>query len=105
MTGGLWQDHPATPRQERLALGRRHRGDRKTQADVLLAMLRNARAQRKGVELPAIMAAGIAQHGARFNELRARGFVIENDTRREAGAVHSQYWLRHDPERDGGHAE
>ncbi len=84
--------------------GARERRGRPTQADLLIAMLREARAHARPLELPEIMRAGIAQHGARFNELRARGFVIENDTTREAGAVRSQYWLRHDPEQDG-HAE
>ncbi|MFZ0866194.1 MAG: hypothetical protein WAU76_10415 [Candidatus Sulfotelmatobacter sp.] len=45
------------------------------------------------------MAAGIAQHGARFAELRQRGFVIDNELERAAdGHVLSRYWLRHDPE-------
>jgi hypothetical protein len=65
-------------------------------------MLRQARASGAAVELPQIMAAGIAQHGARFNELRTRGFEIVNETERGTdGRVLSRYWLRHDPERDG----
>jgi hypothetical protein len=88
VTDGLWQNH-------------RSRG-RGTQAGVLLTMLRQARASGVSVELPQIMAAGIAQYGARFNELRARGFVIFNQTeRRTDGRVLSRYWLHHDPERDG----
>ncbi len=104
-SGLLWRQHEATPRQQRLRLGSRERRSRPTQADLLIAMLREARAHARPLELPEIMDAGIAQHGARFNELRARGFVNENDTRREAGAVRSQYWLRHDPGQDGSHAE
>lgn len=65
-------------------------------------MLRDARAQGKALELPEIMAAGIAQHSARFNEIRSRGFAVENELDRDsAGVVRSRYWLRHDPERDG----
>jgi hypothetical protein len=64
-------------------------------------MLRTARAQGRALELPEIMAAGIAQHGARFNEIRARGFVVENETRRaEDGRTLSRYFLRHDPDND-----
>jgi hypothetical protein len=88
MTGGLWRNH------------RNRGGD--TQAGILLSMLRQARTTGVSLELPQIMAAGIAQHGARFNELRAHGFVIVNQTERRAdGRVLSRYWLQHDPERDG----
>jgi hypothetical protein len=66
-------------------------------------MLRHARANGRAVQLPEIMGAGIAQHGARFNELRRRGFDIENEIKRDAhGRVLSRYWLQHDPELDGG---
>jgi hypothetical protein len=48
------------------------------------------------------MQAGIAQHGARFKELRDQGFEIENEMERTRdGVVLSRYWLRFDPERDG----
>lgn len=50
----------------------------------LIAKLREARAEGKSLELPEIMHLGIAQHSARFNELRARGFVIENELQRDA---------------------
>ena len=74
-----------------------------TQADDLLSMLRTACASGEGVPLFQIMAAGIAQHGARFNELRSRGFVIQNELHRDAsGRVHSNYWLKYDPEKEGG---
>ena len=100
---GLWRNHPATSRQEHFAFANRlrqcGRRTRPTQADVLLIMLRNARESGRALSLPEIMAAGIAQHGARFNELRARGFVIENRIDRVDGAVHSRYWLQRDPER------
>ncbi len=103
MTCGLWRDHGATQRQQRLMLnsGKKH-GRRPTQADLLIAMLRQSRAQRRPLELPEIMQAGIAQHGARFNEIRRHGFTVENVTERTAdGRVLSHYHLRHDPERDG----
>jgi hypothetical protein len=88
MSGELWRGHQG-------------RGG-VSQADLLLRMLREARTKRDAVGLPDIMAAGIAQHGARLNELRGRGFVIENELERQSqGVVHSRYWLRHDPERDG----
>src|SRR5580704_7320758 len=97
----LWRDHPATPRQQPLAFRASRRRGRATQADVLLSMLREARTQGRAVELPEIMAAGIAQHGARFNELRSRGFVVVNELDREGrGSVHSRYRLRYDPELD-----
>lgn len=93
--GGLWRDYAATPRQKSLFRKR-------TQAELLLAMLRESRASDRAVELPEILRIGIAQHSARFNELRSRGFVIENELERTAdGCVLSRYRLRFDPERDG----
>ena len=85
-------------------LWRNYRGRSKgSQADDLLSMLRAARANGKGVPLPQIMGVGIAQHGARFNELRSRGFVIQNELHRDGnGIVHSKYWLKYDPEKEGG---
>jgi hypothetical protein len=47
------------------------------------------------------MALGVAQHSARFNEIRARGFVVENEIEREGNVVRSRYFLRFDPELDG----
>ncbi len=85
--GGLWRNH------------RGRRGV--TQATTLLRMLRQAQLTQEPVEPPAIMAAGIAQHGARFNELRSRGFVIENKTERGSdGRVLFRYFLKFDHERD-----
>ncbi len=102
MTGGLWRHHEATPRQQRLMLNSGKKHGRPTQADVLIAMLRQSRVQGRPLELPEIMQAGIAQHGARFNEIRRHGFTVENVTERTAdGRVLSHYYLRHDPERDG----
>lgn len=100
---GLWRNHEATARQREIAFPkhRRRLRSRLTQADVVLAMLREARHNRRPLELPKIMQAGIAQHGARLAELRERGFVIENEMERVGGRVLSRYWLRHDPERDG----
>jgi len=96
---GLWRNHPAPPRQQSLfAKSPRKRSARPTQADVLIGMLRQERAKNRPLELPAIMQAGIAQHGARFNEIRARGFVVVNKTDRHNGAVRSRYWLTFDPE-------
>jgi hypothetical protein len=86
--GGLWIDHSG-----RTGL---------TQKAELLAMLRAARAESKPLTLVQIMGVGIAQHGARFNELRSLGFVIENELEYVSGRVHSRYYLRHDPEQDGG---
>lgn len=102
MTGLLWKHHPATSRQAGLFdKQRRKRSARPTQADVLIAMLREARAHGKPLELPAIMQAGIAQHGARFTEIRSQGFAIRNEIDKCNGAVRSCYWLEHDPERNG----
>jgi hypothetical protein len=100
---GLWRNHPATPHQPLLPFTKeRKRRQSPTQADVLIGMLRGARASRQPLELPAIMRAGIAQHGARFKEIRDRGFQVENEMERTVdGVVISRYWLRFDPERDG----
>ena len=97
-TAGLWRNHEATPSQQGLVFGRRRQTDRLTKADVLLAMLREARAFGRAVELTEIMRAGIAQHGARVAELREYGFEIENEMERTPDRVLSRYWLRHDPE-------
>lgn len=98
--GGLWRNHEATANQQEIAFPKSKAG-RPTQADVLLAMIREVRRNGKPLELPEIMRAGIAQHGARFAELRERGFVIENEMERTVARVLSRYWLRFDPERDG----
>lgn len=91
----LWDDHPATPAQQK-------RHGKKTQRDVLASMLREARSRGGALELPDILRAGVAQHGARITELRRRGFQIENELeRRTDGRVWSRYRLRYDPETDG----
>ena len=100
---GFWRGHAATPHQQDLPFDRnRKRRKQITQADVLIGMLRDARAKRIPLDLPEIMKAGIAQHGARFKEIREQGFEIENEMERTAeGVVRSRYWLRFDPELDG----
>jgi hypothetical protein len=100
MNGGLWHGHPATPRQEQLAFKSSRKCPRPTQADVIVELLREQRAQGKPLELPEIMAAGIAQHGARLHEIRSHGFVVVNETDRDGGVVRSRYYLTFDPERD-----
>ena len=101
ITNGLRRDHEATPRQCEITFPKTKEHVKPTQADVLLAMLREAWLNGKPVELPQVMQAGIAQYGARVAELRERGFVIDNEMERTAGRVLSRYWLRFDPERDG----
>lgn len=98
----LWRNHPATSHQQDLPFSaKRNQRAQRTQADVLIGMLRTARANREPLELPSIMKAGIAQHGARLKEIRDRGFRVENEMERTAdGAVLSRYWLIFDPERD-----
>lgn len=101
----LWRGHPATPSQQTLCFEPETKRPRKrraglTQADVLLGMLRAARAADTPLELPEIMRAGIAQHGARFNELREQGFEIANEMERAAGVVRSWYRLVFDPGRE-----
>jgi len=101
MNGGLWKDHEATPRQAQLVFGKKRNCGPPTQADVIVQLLREKRALGQPLELPEIMALGIAQHGTRIFELRDRGFVIENQQERSTdGRVLSRYWLRFDPERD-----
>lgn len=96
---GIWRKHPSTPRQQTLFTKvTRSRKTQPTQADVLIAMLREARSQDRALELPSIMQAGIAQHGARFNEIRAQGFVVVNEIERDNGVVRSCYRLTFDPE-------
>jgi len=99
----FWRDHPATPHQRQLPFApKRKRRSQPTQADLLIEMLRISRGNKTPLGLPEIMRVGIAQHGARFKEIRDRGFRVENVMeRRPEGAVHSWYWLRHDPELDG----
>jgi hypothetical protein len=64
-------------------------------------MLRDARSKRTALDLPDIMRAGIAEHGARFKEIREQGFEIRNEMERTAdGVVLSRYWLTFDPEVD-----
>lgn len=88
----LWRGHTATPRKQRKQL---------TQAEILIEKLRTARTNGIALELPEIMRAGIAQHGARFKEIREQGFEIRNEMERTAeGAVLSRYWLTFDPEVD-----
>jgi len=97
----LWPDHEATPQQRRLTFGKANRRGRLTQTDFLLSMLRGARAAGRAVELPEIMQAGIAQHGARMKEIRQLGFVVRNELERSPdGRVLSRYWLECDPEQD-----
>ena len=75
---------------------------RPTQTELLTAKLRESRAVGRALELPEIMSLGIAQHGARFNEIRSRGFVIHNEIERtDDGRVLSRYFLKFDPEQDG----
>ena len=106
MTSALWDNHPATPSQQQLAFKSSRKRTRPAQADVIVELLREKRALGKPLELPEIMTAGIAQHGARFNEIRSRGFVVENELDRDGrGSVHSRYWLRYDPERDSADAK
>ena len=98
----LWRDHPATPHQQTLPFRTKsNQRSQPTQADVLIGMLRIARANREPLELPTIMKAGIAQHGARLKEIRDRGFRVQNEMERTAdGVVLSRYWLTFDPEVD-----
>jgi hypothetical protein len=100
----LWRDTPASSLQESLCFEESSRPRRKrrghTQGDVLLEMLRAARVARTPLELPEIMRAGIAQHGARMAELRERGFEIVNEMQRHDYGVRSWYRLVFDPERE-----
>jgi hypothetical protein len=81
MTGGLWQ--------------------RPSQTELLIAKLRECRAEGRALELPEIMHLGIAQHGARMKEIRNRGFRVINELESVDGVLHSRYHLLFDPERDG----
>ena len=96
---GLWRGHEATPTQLLLTFGIEAK---RSQAAVLLDLLRRARAETRPVELPEIMAVGIAQHSARITELRERGFMIRNEMNRDPDGciIRSRYWLEHDVEQD-----
>ncbi|WP_109485460.1 helix-turn-helix domain-containing protein [Occallatibacter savannae] len=98
----FWREHPATPHQQALPFNKeRRRRKSLTQADVLIGMLRDTRSKRIALELPEIMKAGIAQHGARFKEIREQGFEIRNEMERTSeGVIQSRYWLTFDPEVD-----
>jgi hypothetical protein len=101
---GLWRGHNATDAQlklfEQQQIKPTTQTGKLTQADLLLFRLRQARANHSVLPLPEIMRAGIAQHGARFNELRRAGFQIQNELTRVNGSVHSVYRLVFDPELD-----
>lgn len=102
---GLWRNHPATETQLTFVFQASPPppSGRTTQTDVLIGLLRARRADGLTLELPDILAAGIAQHSARLLELRARGFIIENSMRRSptGHVVYSGYRLLFDPQRDG----
>jgi hypothetical protein len=101
MSAELWHEHGATPKQARLAFKSSRKRVLPTQADVIVELLRERRALRRPLELAEIMAAGIAQHGARMKEIRNRGFVVRNELERSHdGRVLSRYWLECDPEQD-----
>jgi hypothetical protein len=72
---------------------------KKSQAAAVLRLLIDAHGS--WVPLPAILALGIAQYGARILELRRLGFVIENKTERVAGARHSWFRLLNSPSQSG----
>jgi hypothetical protein len=93
---GLWPKHLITPRQEQLFRPHKKRAGL-TQADLLIEMLRIKRAAGRALELPEIMAAGIAQHGARFHEIRKLGFIVLNESCRDGQVVRSRYRLTFDP--------
>lgn len=99
MTRGLWEGHQPTLRQTHLVF--RNGEPPTTQADLLLYVSRRARKPGRALALPEIMRVGIAPHGARFDELRARGSVIENEITHRKRGVLSRYVLAHDPEQDG----
>jgi len=64
-------------------------------------MLRSARKEGRGVELPELMQTDFANYRGRIWELRQLGFVIENELwNGENGRRHSRYWLIYDPEQD-----
>ena len=68
--------------------------------------MRERRAKGKALELPEIMHLGMhAQHGASHEGKSVnRGFQVINELESVDGVLQSRYWLRHDPERDGGAA-
>lgn len=69
---------------------------RTSQRQRLIGLLRSRKFQ--PVSLPEIQRLGIAQHSARFNELRELGFIIRNTMEHAAdGTVHSYYTLVAEP--------
>jgi hypothetical protein len=73
------------------------------QVELLITKLRERRNEGRSLELPEILSLGIAQHGARLREIRARGFEVIDELESVDGILHSRYWLTFDPEQDGGH--
>jgi hypothetical protein len=102
----LWRDVPATGNQLRLFDQAQppkkppQRHGRITQADLILSLLRAARARGTPLSLPEILGLGVAQYSARLKELRDAGHVIQNRLKRIDGVTHSWYELVHDVEHD-----
>lgn len=74
---------------------------RLTQRALVLAMLRRARNEDRGVEVHEFLRALIGGLGGRMHELRSAGFVIVNTKHwAPSGAIRSSYRLIWDAERD-----
>jgi hypothetical protein len=75
---------------------------RRSQMNLVLAMLRQAREDARTVNIYEFMDAHVATYCARIRDLRLRGFVILNVLAYCGdGAPRSSYRLIHDPEVDG----
>lgn len=85
----LWPGCATTPAQQQAS-------GRLSKADMMLAMLRAARARGAALSLAEIVRAGVAQHSARILELRQRGHKIRNHMVRLNGVAHSTYTLDFD---------
>jgi hypothetical protein len=94
----LWHGHDATPAQVSLFDQPDQSAKKPTQADLILNLLRLARARGTPLPFPEILKLHVGQYNARLKELRQQGYEIKNEMTRTAdGTIHSTYRLVFDP--------
>ena len=69
---------------------------RQSRIDATIALFKSRK--HEPVPLPDVQCAAGAQHGARLAEIRALGYIVDNEMKRTAsGEIHSFYTLRSEP--------